>query len=831
MKKSIAFIALALLISPLAFALDVPVTVIDRDLGIPLEGVRLQIQDSSATASTDAEGKAVIAIPDQSGKCVVKASLPGYRARNATIDASGKAVTIELTMADVIEGKELVVERAAPGKTDAKSGVSVVVDKREMDTTSRIGLVEDAMSTVKTLPGVGYSGSFNSMPSIRGGYPSEMGTALDGFYLTSAWHWGGAYSIFNPNMVSSIKMSHGIFSARYGRAMSGLLEVSTVKPTGEDVRLDFSMSSTSLDMFAQIPIGKHAGIFTGGKVTYLETIQWLYDAMGKTPKLSDTIPKMPYIRDYYLKGYYTPVPELDASISAFIGTDGIGMNASADQGTYGQSVNMDYGYTQGFVGGNVKWMPTDTLAFRLVGAYNSNVIDITMDTDCYGTIDYSQAFIDEHPELAGNTGYSIDSLDTSLASSQTISQGQAKLETDFQLSQAHAITVGAEGVLQYLTSRQTSNTWIEIPNGTGVTLMPITLTLDRDGTRVINSSAFAMWNFGSENSPISGELGVRGEHYYLWTKDFNISTVPVVDPRLSLRWTPIKDGKGVENLTLSAGAGLFSMFQQNSAAADSGTGAEQSKFTPDRAAFQVIGADVGITDGWHFQIEGFCKEYFNRLYIVSDNSASPATLSIHNDGTGLAAGFDLMLQKKDGRFIDGYLTYSFVYAKYLNPTAPKYEGQTSASGDLLGTWYYPSFHRFHTLNLILNVKPTTGCKFTLKASLASGTPKAQAGGVSAYPVTLPDGTVVQWYSQKSAYSDSLRGDFEIPIDVRYAQYGYFKRTTIRWELYVGVENVLASVYQPKGSTSVNGFTGEQSASAVSFNVGVPIPSVGFKISY
>jgi hypothetical protein len=155
----------------------------------------------------------------------------------------------------------------------------------------------------------------------------------------------------------------------------------------------------------------------------------------------------------------------------------------------------------------------------------------------------------------------------------------------------------------------------------------------------------------------------------------------------------------------------------------------------------------------------------------------------------------------------------------------------TTNGDPLNEWYYPSFHRFHTLNLIMNVKPATGTTFTVKATFASGTPERKTGAVTSYPVTLADGTIAQWYSQTSAYDDTLRTDISLPVDLRLSQTGYYKGTKARWEFYFALENVFAMLYAPKGATSLNSFTGETQVSAASFDLGIPVPSVGYKISY
>ena len=103
----------------------------------------------------------------------------------------------------IMEGEGLTLEQTADPEKEAVSGVSVVMNKEQIKTTAQIGLVEDVMSSVQTMPGVTFNGNWNSEPSIRGGYPREMQTVLDGVYILYPWHWGGAYSIFNPHMTDS----------------------------------------------------------------------------------------------------------------------------------------------------------------------------------------------------------------------------------------------------------------------------------------------------------------------------------------------------------------------------------------------------------------------------------------------------------------------------------------------------------------------------------------------------------------------------------------------------------------------------------------------------
>jgi hypothetical protein len=222
------FLALPLLFCGLlsAWALDIAVTVTDAELGIPLEGVRLEAPGLEP-AMTDADGKATLALPEGFASISVKATLPGYAVKTFKIKPGDRELAVTLSIAEVVEGAELVIEGTKPQKTDAQAGVSQVATHEAIKATGEMGMVEDVMSTIKLMPGVGYVGSWNAMPSIRGGDPRETTAVLDGAYVLYPYHWGGAYSIFDPNMVESAKLSNGLISARYGQVMSGMLEVTT----------------------------------------------------------------------------------------------------------------------------------------------------------------------------------------------------------------------------------------------------------------------------------------------------------------------------------------------------------------------------------------------------------------------------------------------------------------------------------------------------------------------------------------------------------------------------------------------------------------------------
>src|SRR5574344_1087568 len=130
MKRFLGILALAAMTGAI-FAQTLSVKATDNELGRPLEGVRVTLSGNGASAVTDANGKASLERPATFSGGVVSAESPGYLTRRVSIKKGQESLEIALSITEYIEGKELVVERTIPGKTDEKSGVSVVMDSKD----------------------------------------------------------------------------------------------------------------------------------------------------------------------------------------------------------------------------------------------------------------------------------------------------------------------------------------------------------------------------------------------------------------------------------------------------------------------------------------------------------------------------------------------------------------------------------------------------------------------------------------------------------------------------------------------------------------------------
>jgi hypothetical protein len=296
-----------------AFARDVVILVEDTELYLPLEGAVIRSWDGKQYVCGK-DGKAIVSVPDDR-QVVVQAGYPGYENGRIAITTGNNAYTISLRLTSVMESRELVIEAEKPGTNETKTGRSVAVSGRDIAQTAEIGIVEDVMNSVKLLPGVGYAGLFDAHPSIRGGFPGDMNASLDGYYIMNPYHWDGGFSIFDPRMVESAQLSHGVFSTRHGHTTSGLLDITSKKPSPTETEFELGASSSAASFNVSLPFAGMGGVLLMGRVTYYDPIVWLakllLNAYGKSRSATEEqmeelndLQVAPYIRSGTIIGNY-----------------------------------------------------------------------------------------------------------------------------------------------------------------------------------------------------------------------------------------------------------------------------------------------------------------------------------------------------------------------------------------------------------------------------------------------------------------------------------------------------------------------------------------------
>jgi hypothetical protein len=351
---------------------------------------------------------------------------------------------------------------------------------------------------------------------------------------------------------------------------------------------------------------------------------------------------------------------------------------------------------------------------------------------------------------------------------------------------------------------------------------------------LFTTSAYGLAEYHTPSRRFKTEFGLRFDHYYLTGDGFSAQSKPALNPRLNAGFNVFKNIGYVQSFDISAGTGLFSSMNDNVFSAEEKYNITEIK--PNRSWTSVLGTKLEMFNGIVFNIEGYYKYIFDRMYTtVNIGLDGNPDVQPYFNGEGKVWGMDLLLQKKQSRYWDGWVSYSFNWAKYRDPDAGNADMGLSGGEDG-NDWYFPSYHRFHNFNLVLNIKPISKINIYTRMGFASGVQINRRTGDHpiSYPVyVLEDKKFIELFYWPAVRDENNRTTTSILWDIKVSIFGSNRNGKVLYEVYSGIENVLGLLYSAQGNTSFNQYTGEVDRGSMfaTYDIPIPIPSFGFKISY
>ncbi|MDR0599935.1 MAG: hypothetical protein LBG84_07640, partial [Treponema sp.] len=652
---------------------ELELTVVDGDLGLPVGEAQVRSWDG-AEYVCDAAGRALLPVPDDRA-VRLRIAYPGYGSREAAVRPGETRLTVELYLENAL------VVTAPPGySAGTRPGRGVGMDKDALARTAESGIIEDAMSAVKLLPGVGYSGSFNAPPSVRGGAPGDLTAVLDGFYIDQPYHWAGIVSIFDPNMVENMRLSHGVFSARHGHTISALLEVGSRRPSRERVEVEAGLSTSAVNLNLFFPLGGKGGIAAMGKVTYWDPFIWFFKQYVEDLSYVDTAP---YIRSGAFSGYYRFSTDLELSVNGYAGFDGMGvMDERNDNPAHRNYLRFHWKSALSFLNAEAGYSPAGNMLLKAgLGAGYSR-------TDVAGLMLYDWAPGDQKLSmLNGNASVQgrVD-FDWDLGKGFVAAFGLQELYTRWTREEVYRALI-------YRTEAEARE--MGYAGGWGAWGNPQRFLVDLgtdNHSRAFNTSAYALLEYTRPR--FAAELGLRLDRLSLFPDNASaVSAPPALNPRLNLDFTLLKDLGPLYALNLVLGTGLFSSADKTLAFMDE-RNAESPRLNRSWTSIAALKAELPFD--FSVTVESYFKFVYDRAYtrtwidFTSEPAPSPARPVFWFDGEGRVWGVDVMLQRARSEYVDGWIAYTYTNALYRDP-----HGGSS--------WYYPSYHRFHNLNLFMDI--------------------------------------------------------------------------------------------------------------------------------
>ncbi|HEX8361995.1 MAG TPA: TonB-dependent receptor [Longimicrobium sp.] len=170
-------------------------------------------------------------------------------------------------------------------------------------------LEADLFRSIQALPGVVSPSVLSSRLLVRGGAADQNLFLLDGYPVLQPYHLGGGFSAFHTEAVRDAELWTGAPPARFGGALSSVLNVSLREGNRERTAgtATLGLITSSAVVEGGHPLGAW---FVGARRTYL-------DALGRTGELPY------YFYDGYAKTHVDVTPSDRLSALVFLGRDAV----------------------------------------------------------------------------------------------------------------------------------------------------------------------------------------------------------------------------------------------------------------------------------------------------------------------------------------------------------------------------------------------------------------------------------------------------------------------------------------------------------------------------
>jgi TonB family protein len=279
--------------------------VISRATGQLVGGVAATITSEDGTV-------ALTAVTDDHGLFELSGLPPGhYRVALAGAGLAPLSVVEDVTAGDLtaVTYRLDAPSAATSGKTLEFGATATVeapareVTKRTMDGEELLrmaGTRGDPLRAIEYMPGVARSPMANFI-IIRGSSPQDSEVEFEGAPVFRLYHFGGLTSFVQPRLLDKIDLYPGNFSARYGRKMGGIIDVSVRDPRTDGIHGLVDVNLIDSSFLVEGPLSKNWSFAVAAKRSYIDF--WFANVV---PKDQISVLAAPVYWDYQAMVAYKP---------------------------------------------------------------------------------------------------------------------------------------------------------------------------------------------------------------------------------------------------------------------------------------------------------------------------------------------------------------------------------------------------------------------------------------------------------------------------------------------------------------------------------------------
>ncbi len=165
---------------------------------------------------------------------------------------------------------------------------TIPITVKQIERLPSIGGEPDLAQYLQVLPGVIFTGDQGGQLYIRGGSPIQNKVLLDGMVVYNPFHSIGLFSVFETDIIRSVDVYTGGFSAEYGDRVSAVIDINTRDGNKKEFGGEVSVSPFLGSLLLEGPIKRLDE--SGSSISYLFTAKHSYldqTSQGLYPYVND----------------------------------------------------------------------------------------------------------------------------------------------------------------------------------------------------------------------------------------------------------------------------------------------------------------------------------------------------------------------------------------------------------------------------------------------------------------------------------------------------------------------------------------------------------------
>lgn len=292
---------------------------LERGTRKPLPGTYIVVRENETlNAVSDEQGRFTLELPQPGRYTLTAATLGGSEpvSREIVVPANGPLPQPVFYLA----GSSVLPEVLVRGERSPDRVSKSVISGQELRRLP--GSSGDPLRGLQTLPGVNAVGS-GSAPAVRGSGPGDNLYYVDGLPVSKLFHFGGAVSVLNGDLIQDFNLYSAAFAPRYGDATGAVLDVALREPRHDRLGGKANINLTGADFLIEGPTSVNQAFYFAARRSY-------FDLLLKQVSQNGVTLQIPNYSDYQGKYLWQPNPS-DRMIFALQGaTDELRLAVGGD---------------------------------------------------------------------------------------------------------------------------------------------------------------------------------------------------------------------------------------------------------------------------------------------------------------------------------------------------------------------------------------------------------------------------------------------------------------------------------------------------------------------